>query len=198
MSATQRRSWTTRLAIATLALALVAACSSDDDSSGDTTAEDMAATEAASSEEPPDTALATTTAMSTTTSITTTTSTTSTTTTEPPPQPTERVVGLVWASAVSDERINTDTPQPTYEADGISSRIENVLLVDSGSADDIQSDCAEEARFRQDFEGGELATQCLIVQWAFDVAEDFSTDEFSQDGDLVPGAIVTPEGRQLD
>jgi hypothetical protein len=116
-------------------------------------------------------------------------------TTAPAAEPIEGVTGLVWASAVSDDRINTDTPQPTYEADGITSRIESVFWVESGRTNDLQQECREDANSEQELAGGELATECLTVQWAFDVPADFPTEDFSGVGGLV---LVTPEGKQID
>ncbi len=129
----------------------------------------------------------------------TTADTTSAPTTAPAPEPTAGVTGLVWASAVSDDRINTDTPQPTFEANGITSRVESMFWVESGGRDGLQSECDEAADFEQEFVGGELATECLMVQWAFDVSPDFRTDENSeQSGRLRGPSLLTPEGRQLD
>jgi hypothetical protein len=175
MTSTGVRSATTIVVAAACAL-LFGACSSDDFSSDATTA---------------DTEAPATTAAPTTAALTTT----SPPTTAPAAKPSE---GLIWASAASDERINTDMPQPMYEADAIMSRIESLLWVQSGGANDVERACREEAEFEQNFAGGELATECLIVQWVFDVASGFQVDEFSVEGGLNARALVTPEGKQID
>lgn len=176
MKSTRVRSAATTLMVTAVCTLSLAACSSDDFSSETTTAD---------TEAPAITAAPTTEASATT----------SPPTTAPAPEPSE---GLVWASAAGDDRINTDTPQPTFEADGVTSRIESVLWVESGGTSDVQRACREEADLEQEFGGGELATECLIAQWTFDVSADFRTDEFSVDGGLSARSLVTPEGKQID
>jgi hypothetical protein len=176
MKSTTVRSATTAIVVAAAFALPLTACSSDNFSSDTTTAD----SEASAITVAPTTAAPTT---------------TSPPTTAPASEPSE---GLVWASAASDDRINTDTPQPTFEADGITSQIESVLSVKSGGANDVQQACREEADLEQEFTGGELATECLIVQWAFDISADFRTDEFSVDGGLSARVLVNPQGNQIN
>jgi hypothetical protein len=120
-------------AVAMLAIAALtfAACGSSDDDNGAEGTTEETTTSIATTDVP------TTTVSVTTTTDATTTTVVATTTTEPDPQPTEGVRGIVWASAVSDDRINADPPAPTFEVDGIVSTIESVLHVQAGNGNDL-------------------------------------------------------------
>ena len=100
----------------------------------------------------------------------------------------------MWGSTVDSNRVNTDTPPPAYDADGISSQIEAVIWIESGTGNAIKEACRNEAELLQQEEGGLLATECLGVQWIFDVSPDFGDDE----GSLSAGSLVTPDGKQID
>ena len=58
--------------------------------------------------------------------------------------------------------------------------------------------CAEAAEYDQYLNGGELATECLNLEFAFDVAADFRTDESSEEGGLRFPSVVTPDGKQIE
>ena len=63
--------------------------------------------------------------------------------------------------------------------------------------DDNSTSCFDAAKFDQDYKGGELATECLYVQWRFSVTADFAVDEYSLEGQLTPGDLVTASGKQI-
>lgn len=103
-----------------------------------------------------------------------------------------RHVGMVWASQVDPARVNQPSgSQPMFDGgDGIAVRIENVILVDSTLTGDLADNCSHEISLS----GESSETQCLYVQWSFDVPDDYGADHAG----LAPGALLTPEGRQIN
>jgi hypothetical protein len=106
--------------------------------------------------------------------------------------------GLVWESAVDPGRVNTDSEQPVFEANGITARIQMILEVDAEATNNTSRDCAREISLTTGGGGAARPTQCLYVQWAFDVPIDFPTSEFSDEGALIPDSVVNPDGIQVN
>lgn len=136
----------------------------------------------------PETTTPTTTEVPTTTTTTTTVPETTTTA-----APSLTANGLVW-NANNPSLVNAADPQPSFSVDGIESAIEMVLVLKA----DEHEFCREEAVRYQEIRGGDLANQCLVVIWRYDVAETFRTDQNSPQGGLSMRSIVTNEGRQYD
>lgn len=189
-----------RLAGIAMAVALLGACGSDSDEAADTTsaaaettdATTGATTEAAETTEaatadtdPPETteAPATTDAPETTDAPATTEE--ETTTTE---EQTDGDVGVVWNSGVDPSRINTTEGQPVESALGITSSIDMLILLTT------ENDLCDEV-IEAD-ESPEKATQCLLVQFRFDVGPDIGT-QYTDTAALTAEDAVTAEGRQV-
>ena len=194
-----------RIIGAALAVVLLGACSSDSESASTTAAaETTEATEATVAETDAPTTEATTaeTDPPETDAPTTEAETTDAPTTEAPTTTEEATtttaavdfgVGLVWESAVDPSRVNAPTEsRPFYEADGIATQIDIVAPTTA----DANSDCADAARDLARYEGGEVATQCLLIQWRFDVSADLDT-EYSGSAQFSTEDIVTAEGVQI-
>ena len=81
-----------------------------------------------------------------------------------------------------------------FDADGINSRVDAIVLVDPTAAGDLSLGCKDEIDFRVEYMGEEPASQCIYVSWSFDVAAEFQDEE----GSLSPGSLLTPEGLQID
>jgi hypothetical protein len=97
--------------------------------------------------------------------------------------------GIIYASGT----------EPTYTADGITSRVAAVIVVDLSDPEinGAVADCAFQVDYAAE-QGRPRATRCLVVQWSFDVAADFRVDEFSPEGGLSPGPFVGADGIQHD
>lgn len=132
-----------------------------------------------------------TTAEPTTTTEAPTTTAAPTTTTTPP----ATGQGIVWRSDIDSARVNNTDPAPTFEADGITATIDMVLAVEPDAPTDSGSDCRAALDYQPIQDGPE---QCLYVQWRFDVAADLQVDEYSEEGLLSGGALITPGGKQLN
>lgn len=180
----------TRLAgVIAVAVITMAACSGDDDAEEATASTDAdAATTAAATTAGPAT---TATPATTTTAAATTTSTTTTTTPPTTTAPEPGNVGVVWHSVVNLERVNqpADT-QPTFTADGVTSRIDMFLMMDA----DTDGDAGDACRDAIDRTPAGDDEQCLLVQWSFDVAADFPGEEAL----LSARQLLNPDGRQID
>lgn len=101
-------------------------------------------------------------------------------------------LGMVWTSQVDPGRINQPAgSQPTFDSDGITSRIELILYVDASAPGDLANECESQL---DGWNSSPDATHCLFVQWSFDVPSDYEAD----DANLSPGPLLTPEGRQID
>jgi hypothetical protein len=137
----------------------------------------------------------TSTANTTTTEPTTSSPATTTTTTAAPG---ETGRGLVWESVVDPGRVNTSELRPTFEADGVTSLIDMVVVVPSGSTTELQRWCAHAVIDEQEFDGGEMAQQCVLLQLRFDVAPEFRVDENSPDATVGSASLVSVDGRQVD
>ena len=140
---------------------------------------------------PPTDPVPETTAPTTTVAPTTTTTTTvpETTTTA---APSLTANGLIWNSGDPD-LINAFDDQPTAEYEGITSFIDSALVF---SIDDLD-ECREQSLAYQQFHGGDLAEQCLVVTWRFDVAEDLRVDENVPGGGIGLVNIVTVDGQEV-
>lgn len=109
-----------------------------------------------------------------------------------PSEPTTRNLGIVWASAVDDSRINQSaSTQPTYKGTrGIVTRVSGVLYIDASESGEMSEECASQI---QDF-GKASDTHCLLVQWSMDVPSNYHAET----ADIFPGVLLTPKGRQID
>lgn len=139
---------------------------------------------------------AATTVSATTTVIVTDTARTETPTQASPPPtsaPSNPQRGLVWNSQTDPARINQPGgTQPNFDGgDGIVVRIDMVLLVDTSIPGDLSDQCHDQIGILGDVDHD---TQCLYVQWAFDVPGNYRADEAG----LSPGPLLTPAGRQID
>lgn len=123
------------------------------------------------------------------------------TTTEPAATTTAAPVptgqGLLWMSAVDPTRVNTTSAQPVGDADGVSSRIDGVVIVPASGNTDFSKGCADEVAFQVKYAGNTPSSECLVVQWSFDVAADFRVDDNSPKAGLTPGDLVTADGKQI-
>jgi hypothetical protein len=99
------------------------------------------------------------------------------------------VGGLVWEG----EAVNTDLPQPVYEADGVTSRISAVYLAYPGPENDLTYDCADWIEFVAEVDGTRPETQCIYVAWSFDVSADAPGEV-----QLIPGRMTTAAGGYID
>ena len=109
----------------------------------------------------------------------------------PTPAQTGPHLGLVWASQVDSERVNQPSgSQPTFDGDGITSRIDMILYVDASAVGELSEECSSAIEI---FGDNPDDTHCLFVQWTFDVPKDYDAD----DANLSPGPLLTPEGLQI-
>jgi hypothetical protein len=99
------------------------------------------------------------------------------------------VGGLVWEG----EAVNTDLPQPVYEADGVTSRIAAVYLAYPGPENDVTYDCADWIEFVAEVDGTRPETQCVYVVWSFDVSADAPGEV-----QFIPGKMTTSAGEYID
>lgn len=112
-----------------------------------------------------------------------------------PPEPTvaaSRNVGLVWASAVDDRRVNAPrSEQPAFDGGhGIKTWVDMVLYLDASEDGETSKDCADVIRD----EGKRSDTHCIFIQWSMDVPKKYGAEA----ADIMPGSLLTPKGRQLD
>lgn len=85
---------------------------------------------------------------------------------------------------------NTRLPQPTFEAVGVTVRLDYLLWVGVDTAiDESGFTCGEMAEIWKEDTANVAATECLVVGWGFDVAEDVP----GGDGELIPDELITPE-----
>lgn len=117
------------------------------------------------------------------------------TATSEPPEPTvaaSRNLGLVWASAVDDSRVNAPRAnQPAFDGGhGIKTWVDMVIYVDASEDGEISKECADVIRD----EGKRSDTHCIFIQWSMDVPKKYPAES----ADLMPGSLLTPKGRQLD
>ena len=137
----------------------------------------------------PETTAPTTTVAPATTTTTTTTTVPETTTTV---APSLTANGLIWNSSDPD-LINAFDDQPTAEYEGVTSFIDSALVF---SIDDDET-CREQAVGYQQFNGGDLADQCLVVTWRFDVAEELRVDDNVPGGGIGLTRIATVDGQEV-
>ena len=58
--------------------------------------------------------------------------------------------------------------------------------------------CAEESERHREIYGGDLADQCLVVLWRYQVSDEFLTNQNSPNAGLSMRSIVTADRRQYD
>ena len=119
-----------------------------------------------------------------TTSTTTSTSTTSTTV-----APTTTAATTTTVAPYHGLRF-PEGQMPTFAADGVTARINLITYFDTTAP---EAELVDECRFEIEFERA-ATTQCLYVQWEFDVAADFPVDEYSPDGGLSSDDYIGPDG----
>lgn len=101
-------------------------------------------------------------------------------------------LGLVWASVVDDGRVNQPTSeQPRFDGgDKITTSLDSVLYVDAAGEGELSQGCADEI----EASGNAKDSHCLMVQFAMDVPASYRAETAG----LAPGAMLTPNGRQID
>lgn len=100
-------------------------------------------------------------------------------------------LGMVWTSQVDTDRINQPAgSQPTFDGEGITSRIEMIVYVDASAVGPLSDECSSEIEI---FGDNPDETHCLFVQWSFDVPSSYE----AEDASLSPGPLLTPEGLQI-
>lgn len=101
--------------------------------------------------------------------------------------------GLVWQSVVDPKRVNTRRPRPTFDGGPISVRIDSIVLISADGTSQNSASCAASIESFQ-----VESDTCLGVQYRYDVGTDLAVDQNSQDGSIIAGAAITPDGLQLD
>lgn len=101
-------------------------------------------------------------------------------------------LGLVWASAVDDARVNRPvSEQPKFDAGRkLESSIDAIIYVDASTEGDLSKGCADEI----ESSGKSSDTHCLLVQFAMNVPSSYRAEEAG----LAPGPLLNPDGRQIE
>ena len=95
--------------------------------------------------------------------------------------------GLVWESAVDPDRVNTDVPRPSWEADGVTAELDMVIVAPGSDPACVAVNARE----------GTSAPVCLIVQVRVDVGEVDVDDDHPQATAAID-AVITYDRDQLD
>lgn len=117
--------------------------------------------------------------------------TTSTTTPSPTSSPEEEVELLKgWAFKPGD--------QPTFKADGITTRITGIQVVPADLSVTNGDQCLDAFALQDARSSTGNEEECLLVQMSYDVAKDLRTSKYSTDGGLSMRAVITPQGKQIN
>lgn len=114
--------------------------------------------------------------------------------------PIERPAPTTAAPAVPDGMIwRPDPATVTWNVDDITSRLVGVVWIDTTrDRGTLTDECRRSAKFHADYDHlPSVPTQCLYVEWSYDVGPNLPVNEYADEGYLTPGDLVTPEGKEI-